>query len=196
MNSPKNFFFKALWATFRETFEERSSSVALSSLTHGDESLNLASLPNKMDHSDLVKLVKKLSQQNVKLRKLVNADKEEVAYNPLVEATIRAVVKEHLFPKVQFIRHDDLFYDVKNKKSIGNFVMNHCQIVNDLDARTQFWDTYKQVVRKQIKVSRNVAHNALKKKFFGEFITIQTQLTIITFFNLVSQYLYLMPYFI
>ena len=182
--------------TPHETIDERSSSVALSSLTHGDESLNLASLPNKMDHSDLVKLVKKLSQQNVKLRKLVNADKEEVAYNPLVEATIRAVVKEHLFPKVQFIRHDDLFYDVKNKKSIGNFVMNHCQIVNDLDARTQFWDTYKQVVRRQIKVSRNVAHNALKKKFFGEFITVQTQLTIISFFDLVSQYLYFMPYFI
>ena len=180
----------------RETVDERSSSVAVSSLTHGDESLNLASLPNKMDQSDLVKLVKKLSQQNVKLRKLVNADKEEVAYNPLVEATIRAVVKEHLFPKVQFIRHDDLFYDVKNKKSIGNFVMNQCQIVNDLDVRAQFWDTYKQVVRKQIKVSRNVTHNALKKKFFGEFITVQTQPTSITFFDLVSQNLYFMPYFI
>ena len=180
----------------RETIDERSSSVAFSSLTHGDESLNLASLPNKMDQSDLVKLVKKLSQQNIKLRKIVNADKEEVAYNPLVEATIRAVVKEHLFPKVQFIRHDDLFYDVKNKKSIGNFVMNHCEIVNDLDARTQFWDTYKQVVRKQIKVSRNVAHNALKKKFFGEFITVETQLASITFFDLVSQYIYLMPHFI
>ena len=151
----------------QETFEEHSGSDVVSSLTHGDESLNLTSLPNTMDQADLVKLVKKLSQQNVKLRKLVNADKEEVAYNPLVEATIRSVVKEHLFPKVQFIRHDDLFYDVENKKSIGNFVMDHCQIENNLDTRSQFWGTYKQVVRKQIKVSRNVTHNALKKKFFA-----------------------------
>ena len=105
----------------------------------------------------------------MKLKTQAKVAKTEITYNPLVESTVRSVVKHDLFPKVQFIRHDELFDDFKNKMSIGKFVMDRCNIENDDKKRSDFWETYKVVVRKQVKIQRNIVHNALTKKFFGKY---------------------------
>ena len=147
---------------------ETPGSVAFSSVTHSDGSLNLSNLPNEMDKKDLVRLVQKLTQQNMKLKTKEKNEKNEVSYNPLVVTTVKTVVKHNLFPKVQFIRHDDLFNDFRHGLSIGKFVMDRCNIETDEEKRTVFWGTYKPVVRKQVKIQRNIVHNALKKKFFGK----------------------------
>ena len=97
------------------------------------------------------------------LNKNSESEKQAIAYIPLMEATIKTVVKHKLFHKVRFIWHDEFFHEVMNKRSIGKFIMDHCNIDDDEKTRTDFWGSYKQVVKKQVKIQRNFVHNALKK---------------------------------
>jgi len=145
-----------------------SGSVAASSLTNSDGSLNLTNLHPGMKEDDMIRIIQNLTKQNMELKSQKKSSKNVLPYNPLVETTVKNVVKNDLFPKVQFIRHDELFHDYKNRTSVGKFVMDHLNIENDEKKRGDFWETYKQVVRRQIKIQRNVVHTALKRKFFGK----------------------------
>ena len=149
--------------------QNTSGSVAISSITHSDGSLNLSNLPLGNDHQALLRLIRKLADQNMKLKTQAKVAKTEITYNPLVESTVRSVVKHDLFPKVQFIRHDELFDEFRNNMSIGKLAMDRCNIENNEKKRSDFWETYKVIVRKQVKIQRNIVHNALKKKFFGKY---------------------------
>ena len=145
-----------------------SGSVAASSITNSDGSLNLTNIPQELNEKDLVKIVQKLNEDNIRLKAQNNSSKKSTIYNPLVETAVKNVVKNNLFPKVQFIRHDHLYNDCKPRYSIGRFVMDKCNIPENDITREHFWDSYKQIVRKQTKVQRNVVHTALKRKFFGK----------------------------
>ena len=167
--------------------ENTSDSVAISSITNSDGSLNFSNLLLGNDNQALLRLICKLTDQNIKLKTQAKVTKTEVIYNPLVESTVKSVVKRDLFPKVQFIRHDEVFDDFKNEMSIGKFVMDRCNIENDDNKRSDFWETYKVVVRKQVKIQQNIVHNALKKKncksrktFFSSLHT--TNIIVLNFF--------------
>ena len=53
---------------------------------------------------------------------------------------------------LQIIRYDEILDDCKSNKSIGKFVTDICNIPDKQEQREIFWNRYKVVVRKQIKV--------------------------------------------
>ena len=55
-----------------------SGSVAISSITHSDGSLNLSNLPLGNDHQALLRLIRKLTDQNIKLKTQAKVIKTEV----------------------------------------------------------------------------------------------------------------------
>ena len=147
---------------------KHNNSVAVSSITNSDGSLNLLQIPVNLQKTDLIKMVEKLNGEIMEMKKTKLTKTQETSTNPIIEGTIKHAVKNCLFPKVQFIRYDAIFDDCRSNKSIGKFVMDICNIPDKQEQRELFWNTYKIVVRKQIKIQRNVVHTSLKRKFFGK----------------------------
>ena len=142
----------------------QEKSDAISSITDYDITSNYGGNIH-LSSKDMVSIIKKLRAENQRL-KSVKVKRNIVSLNPLVENTVKQVVKNELFRKIQFIRYDHVFDDFQANNSIGNFVMNAVNVPDITQEREQFWNLYKPVVRKQMKMQRNVVHTALKRKFF------------------------------
>ena len=119
----------------------------------------------KLLYKDLLNMIKEKDKLIGKLQS-ENEGKEFVELNSIQEKSVVEFTKKHLFPYCQFIRNADVLDRFESSNSIGNMIMN-CIGVKD-NIRSNFWFTYKHIVRKAIKQQRNISHNAIRNVFISE----------------------------
>ena len=134
-----------------------------------DEMSSITNSLTKVKGKNIEELLSIVKQQEQTITSLLNERGYEDGYmmmNPIQETNLLKTTKFELFRYVQFIRHDSILENYTSKNSIGAFVMN--QLGVDAEDRCMFWKTYRHVVRKGIKVQRNITHSALKKQFLSK----------------------------
>ena len=131
-----------------------------------DEMSSITNSTKRAQGKNIEELLSIVQQQERTITSLLNKRGDGdvcMMMNPIQETNLLKTTKFELFRYVQFIRHDSILENYTSKNSIGAFVMN--QLGVDTEDRHMFWKTYRHVVRKGIKVQRNITHLALKKQF-------------------------------
>lgn len=141
------------------------------SINKDDEMSSITNSTTRLQGKNIEELLSIVKQQEHTITSLLNKKGDGDGYmvmNPIQETNLLKTTKFELFRYVQFIRHDSILENFTSKNSIGAFVMNKLGV--DTTDRTIFWRTYMHVVRKGIKVQRNITHSALKKQFLCKYL--------------------------
>lgn len=126
---------------------------------------NLSEQHQKASYKDLLNMIKEKDKLIGNLQS-ENEGKEFVELNSIQEKSVVEVTKKYLFPYCQFIRNADVLDRFESPNSIGNMIMNRIGVKDNI--RSNFWYTYKHIVRKAIKQQRNISHNAIRNAFISE----------------------------
>ena len=143
--------------TKTQDIDEREGIVEMSH--KNDEMSSITNSTKRVKGKNIEELLSIVQQQERTITSLLNKRGDGdvcMMMNPIQETNLLKTTKFELFRYVQFIRHDSILENYTSKNSIGAFVMN--QLGVDTEDRHMFWKTYRHVVRKGIKVQRNITH--------------------------------------
>ena len=85
----------------------------------------------KASYKDLLNMIKEKDKLIGKLQS-ENEGKEFVELNSIQEKSVVEFTKKHLFPYCQFIRNADVLDRFESSNSIGNMIMNHINIKDNI----------------------------------------------------------------
>ena len=128
-------------------------------------SRSFSKLNGKASYKDLLNVIREKDKLIGKLQS-ENEGKDFIELNAIQEKSVVEVTKKYLFPYCQFIRNADVLDRFESSNSIGKMIMDRVGVKDNI--RSNFWYTYKHIVRKAIKQQRNISHNAIRCVFISK----------------------------